>query len=435
MKNVQPQPLNIYQSCLSFLSTCLSPSCFNDHNVILAKQQVKPYMLPHREMQIYYNEILKNNVVGYENMWDWSENNDCLALHASLSQVYHNKYEILKDVEEIVKNYFTYKSACELHSALLRFNTLKGVVDREKLIVDALNSVLDYKQNNFLRITSQEERYDNYISNLENGTDTVVLNDTVFNSIADNSIRKQGLITVAARSGGGKSYFSTYLALEFAKVLDKKNILVLDYEMYEDVQTQRELQLQGYTDDLEGAIKARKDLEQKQGRILYIEGAATDKKIDTVCQMAKIYNCQYPLGVIVVDYIACLHTDNNSQKYLSITEQADKLSNLAQELNCIIIAPTQINRDYKNRDKNNIQEMLPKTTDASYSSGLEQKSNLWLGIGTPENDPTALYVVCRKNRYGAKDNIGMYRFRNGQLNPAPYQPQPSEFKSQLEKLK
>jgi replicative DNA helicase len=108
-----------------------------------------------------------------------------------------------------------------------------------------------------------------------------------------------------------------------------------------------------------------------------------------------------PMSVIVVDYLGIVQ---NTSKIESHTlKQADialRLSALAAELNCIVIALTQVNRDHAGR-----LDKTPITADAADSSGSERSSTYWLGIYRPIvddvfADPEDFIVKCRKNRFG-----------------------------------
>jgi replicative DNA helicase len=123
--------------------------------------------------------------------------------------------------------------------------------------------------------------------------------------------------------------------------------------------------------------------------------------IDYIETSARLAHVKTPFSVIVVDYLGIVQ--NKSKFESHALKQADialRLSALAIELDCIVIALTQVNRDYAGR-----QDKVPITSDAADSSGSERSSSYWLGIYRPfvddetqcEND---FVVKCRKNRFG-----------------------------------
>jgi replicative DNA helicase len=104
-----------------------------------------------------------------------------------------------------------------------------------------------------------------------------------------------------------------------------------------------------------------------------------------------------------VDYLGLVQNTNNKLeshvlRQANITEQ---LAALAIELDCIVIALSQVNREYANR-----QDKCPVTSDAADSSGSERSSTVWLGVHRPYADDEVsgtenhFVVKCRKNRFG-----------------------------------
>ena len=80
-----------------------------------------------------------------------------------------------------------------------------------------------------------------------------------------------------------------------------------------------------------------------------------------------------------------------------------KLAQLAIELNCTVIALSQINRSAANRG---VEDRCPWPHDAADSSGGHRSASLWFGVDRPElyqDDPcyrNQFVVKCRKNRFG-----------------------------------
>jgi replicative DNA helicase len=126
--------------------------------------------------------------------------------------------------------------------------------------------------------------------------------------------------------------------------------------------------------------------------------------IDFILTTARLRAMERPISVIVVDYLSLvetkLHFERNDLKQSYIT---GKLAQLAIELNCTVIALSQINRGAANRG---VEDRCPWPHDAADSSGGHRSASLWFGVDRPElyqDDPcyrNQFVVKCRKNRFG-----------------------------------
>jgi replicative DNA helicase len=133
---------------------------------------------------------------------------------------------------------------------------------------------------------------------------------------------------------------------------------------------------------------------------IYENTLMTIDKIELICKVA----CQQKkIGVIVVDYLGLVQSHGKKEHYLAQAEIAQRLAALAIELNLVIIALSQTNRDHKSRKPG---DKCPYPTDAADSSGSERSSSLWFGIDRPEIDDDSIefknmfQLKCRKNRNG-----------------------------------
>src|SRR5690606_23206305 len=109
--------------------------------------------------------------------------------------------------------------------------------------------------------------------------------------------------------------------------------------------------------------------------------------IDYILTTARLKAMEKPISVIVVDYLGLVQ--NRGQFERNDLKQADittKLAKLAMELNCVVIALSQINRASSSRAKD---DQCPYPSDAADSSGSHRSSTLWLGVNRPE-----LYQDC-----------------------------------------
>lgn len=215
--------------------------------------------------------------------------------------------------------------------------------------------------------------------------------------------RNRSLITVAGRSGMGKTTFAMYLAQQIAQNNPKNNILFFSLEMTKQDIYQKQLSLL-VGKDINKATKS----DQTKAVSLSLQTPMTIyskplMSIDYIETSAKIESMKNKVGVIIVDYLSVVQ--NNKPGFeTNVLKQSDiamRLAALAIELNCIVIALSQVNREYTNR-----QDKVPITSDAADSSGSERSSTVWLGIYRPEVDEDSpvlknqFIVKCRKNRFG-----------------------------------
>lgn len=206
------------------------------------------------------------------------------------------------------------------------------------------------------------------------------------------------LITIAGRSGMGKTGFGVHLAHHLASNHRNKHVLFYSLEMSAaDIYAKQLATILGEQPqyaDCNNAIKVSKEVPFT----IITKPLASISYIETTSRIMAI---KQPMSVIVVDYLGIVQ--NTSKLESHTLKQADialRLSALAAELNCIVIALTQVNRDHAGR-----VDKTPITADAADSSGSERSSTYWLGIYRPIvddvfADPEDFIVKCRKNRFG-----------------------------------
>lgn len=215
--------------------------------------------------------------------------------------------------------------------------------------------------------------------------------------------KESSLVTIAGRSGMGKTGFGVHLAHNLARNHKHHHVLFYSLEMTEDEICEKQL-----TSILGKHPVNLTKSEKADALVGLLETPFTiDRKplatIDYIETTARIVNIRKPISVIVVDYLGIVQ--NKAKLETHALRQADislRLAALALELNCIVIALTQVNRDYSSRD-----DKCPVTSDAADSSGSERSSGYWLGIYRPEVDKpddggfkNQFIVKCRKNRFG-----------------------------------
>jgi replicative DNA helicase len=244
----------------------------------------------------------------------------------------------------------------------------------------------------------------------EVGTELIIPTTiTKLNEALNGGIMAKSLITVAADAGVGKTGFSIYLLDSIARSQPGYQSLFFSLEMEAKHIWTRHVGIRGgmrfenLTDE-ERLLAIASSIEVPI-KIYDCSICRSAADIDFIITQARIKAREKPMSVIVVDYLGLVqnkgHFERNDLKQADITT---KLANLAIELNCVVIALSQINRGASNRG---IDDRCPYPSDAADSSGSHRSSTLWIGIDRPElykDDPNfanQFIVKCRKNRFGS----------------------------------
>jgi replicative DNA helicase len=214
--------------------------------------------------------------------------------------------------------------------------------------------------------------------------------------------KTKSLITIAGRPSTGKTGFGVHLAHNLALNHINKHVLFFSLEMTADEIYLKQLASafgkQISIDNEDEAISAVK----KASAVNFTIDETSQASIEYIETTSRITSVSSPVSVIVVDYLGSVTSkskfESNALRQSDITQ---RLAALAKELNCIVIALSQVNRDYAGRS-----DKCPITSDAADSSGSERNSAYWLGIHRPalddEHDQTLknqFIVKCRKNRW------------------------------------
>lgn len=228
------------------------------------------------------------------------------------------------------------------------------------------------------------------------------------NALNGGGIMAKSFITVAAGAGVGKTGFAIYLLDAIARAQPNTQSLFFSLEMESKQIWMRHVavcagkQFDKLTED-ERLTAVSKTLQLP----LQIYDASMCKSaadIDFILTTAQLKAMDKKISVIVVDYLGLVETQGSFESNaLKQTEITSKLSKLAIELDCIVIALSQINRSPSARATD---DRCPYPSDASGSSGSYFSSSLWLGVDRPElyqDDPiyrNQFVIKCRKNRFG-----------------------------------
>lgn len=219
------------------------------------------------------------------------------------------------------------------------------------------------------------------------------------------------LVVLAARPGVGKTSFAMSVAVNASKASGLP-IAIFSLEMLAPELSMRILSSESCVDsmrlktknlldtDLRNISRALKDLSQLP---LFINDSADVTLIDIKSQCRKI-KAEHGLGLVMIDYLQLM---NSHSKILSREQQISEISrglkNLAKELECPIIALSQLNRAVESRP-----DKRPLISDLRESGSIEQDADIVCLIYRDEmynpesKDKGVAEIIVAKNRSGER---------------------------------
>lgn len=329
----------------------------------------------------------------------------------SLKEQYYTANMLNHDVDEL----------CSLRTLrkqqLILLSTLQGSC--AEVIT---KKALDHISNGIQTLTSTiNSRVNNNLESVESMVDDWFSQPTDHNFIYLNNcplppVPNQSLITIAGRSGHGKTFFAMYVMNKLIEQLPGKQHIYFNLEMNKRVMLQRYASLLGYTGESERAIVKNALPELMAKNMFFVNlPLITIDEIETLCRYSSL---QEPIGVVTVDYLGLIKSKTKSDRNdLTQSDIAKRLAALSIELNCVVIGLIQVNRDFKTRP---VGDRVPLVSDSAESMGSVHSATWWLGIDQPQNDSSDLefqdlfQVACRKNRNGSTF-YHEFDFKNGQF--------------------
>lgn len=222
-------------------------------------------------------------------------------------------------------------------------------------------------------------------------------------------IMPKSLITIAAGAGVGKTGISIFLMDAIARMQTDTQSLFFSLEMeakqiwFRHVGICAGKQFDKLTKE-ERLNAVAKSMEIPI-QIYDTSMCKSTTDIDFILTTARLRAIDKKISVIVVDYLGLVDCKGSFESNaLKQTEITSKLARLAIDLDCTVIALSQINRSSSARSTD---DRCPYPSDASGSSGSYFSSTLWLGVDRPElylDDPcynNQFVIKCRKNRFGS----------------------------------
>lgn len=229
-----------------------------------------------------------------------------------------------------------------------------------------------------------------------------------FNEALGGGVTAKSYITVGGSSGFGKTGFAIFLADAIARAQPGTETLFFSLEMESKQIWKRHVGICAGKpfDQLskDERLNAVAKLMQLPTQVYDVAMCKSAHEIEFIQTTARLRAMDKKISVIVVDYLGLVDCkgkfESNALKQIEINS---RLARLAIELDCIVIALSQINRAPSARATD---DRCPYPTDASGSSGSQFSSTLWLGIDRPElyqDDhcyKNQFVIKCRKNRFG-----------------------------------
>ena len=235
---------------------------------------------------------------------------------------------------------------------------------------------------------------------------------------------KGDLIILAARPSMGKTAFALNIALNVAgknhrDESEKKTVALFSLEMGADQLVSRMICSEGMLDsekikkgtlDNDDMMKLETAVHFLNQKNIFIEDSAFIK-VNEVKEKCKLLKNEHGLDLVVVDYLQLLQgskrTDNRQQE---VSEISRSLKQMARELECPVIALSQLSRSVESR-----HDKRPMMSDLRESGSIEQdadivsflyRSDYYRSEDADENevqepsDVSTVEVIVAKNRNG-----------------------------------
>ncbi len=235
---------------------------------------------------------------------------------------------------------------------------------------------------------------------------------------------KGDLVILAARPSMGKTAFALNIALNVAgknhrDESEKKTVALFSLEMGADQLVSRMICSEGMLDsekikkgtlDNDDMMKLETAVHFLNQKNIFIEDSAFIK-VNEVKAKCKLLKNEHGLDLVVIDYLQLLQgskrTDNRQQE---VSEISRSLKQMARELECPVIALSQLSRSVESR-----HDKRPMMSDLRESGSIEQdadivsflyRSDYYRSEDADENevqepsDVSTVEVIVAKNRNG-----------------------------------
>lgn len=276
---------------------------------------------------------------------------------------------------------------------------LRALIESSQLVIEkaqsgeGLDDILDYSESSVLNVTRNRQTTDfkdgasvvseviKNISSLSNQKSSLTGLPTSYKYLDNmtHGLQSGDLILLAARPSMGKTAFALNLAMNGA-LNSKKAVAIFSLEMPAEHLIQRMLSAKSMVmgdslrtgrltnNDWNAIHEAANDLKQTK---IFIDDSATIRMSEIFSKCRKLA-ADYPLGLIVIDYIQLISSSSNSDnRQHEVSMISRQLKGLARDLNVPVIALSQLSRRVEQRDNKR-----PILSDLRESGSLEQDADI-----------------------------------------------------------
>lgn len=223
------------------------------------------------------------------------------------------------------------------------------------------------------------------------------------------------LIIIAARPGIGKTALALNIVINTLNIkIAKKETLpsvaffsleMLDQELgFRFISSVTNFDLKKEIDD-RAKERLLKQIEHVEDYPVFINDNGYSTLIDIQAECRRIKS-ESGLGLVVIDYIQLINSHTKAQyREQQVAEISRGLKQLAKELQCPIIALSQLNRTVESR-----QDKKPTIADLRESGAIEQDADIIFLIHRDETDANSknkAEIIIGKNRSGETGTVSL----------------------------
>ncbi|KPG13715.1 replicative DNA helicase [Mycobacteroides immunogenum] len=226
------------------------------------------------------------------------------------------------------------------------------------------------------------------------------------NDRLNGGLRRGGLYSICGRPGRGK----TAVALNLAAFLAERDyrVGVVSLEMSKSELTRRMLAC-GAGVQFSRLLRDRLDLEDERRIQEYIDSNGSmpffceDQPAQTVEQVIATLRANGPFDLMVVDYLQLIRgTDMKAAKHSQIAHISESLKIAAREMNAVMVAPTQLNRNGVGKDG---KERAPVMSDIGEGGSIERDCDGVFLLHQEEGEDDEVNMILGKVRSGSVGNV------------------------------
>lgn len=222
-------------------------------------------------------------------------------------------------------------------------------------------------------------------------------------------LERKGLHILAARPGVGKTSLALQVAAWVAAnvgpvlfaSLEMGAAQLADRFIEQRCAIGRETLLSGRLSEKE--IARLIDLIAAMERVTFDIDDGARLTVDAIRSRARRMHVRSPLALIVVDYVQIVHTprrERNENREREVAQISGGLKQLAKELDCAVLALSQLNRDKEKRG----EDSKARLSDLRDSGSLEQDADMVVFL-----NPSAADIKAHKTRISVEVDIAKHR--------------------------